>query len=123
MKSVEQLIADLPQFDRKVNEKEKNEYGDTVASYKCYCCYDRGEIAPHLAMYIIPDHKLSDIVACSRTRECNRSWVNMAENVNNDIPSDVCEKLHLINLNQWKAFTQFQQKKHSEVIETFATTY
>lgn len=122
MKSISELISELPIYERKV-ERRQSEGGDNeITRYQCYCCYDRGEIVPHLARLIIPDYQDGDIVACSHTSNCRKVWHTLADGVQNDISPAVCAKLHQISLSQWKSFTEHQAKRHAEIIEDFASS-
>ncbi len=122
MKSLAELIDSLPTYERNVDKRQSEIADNEVARYQCYCCYDKGEIVPHLARLIIPDYQDGDIVACVRTSNCRKGWHTMADGVQNNISVSTCETLHQINLNQWKSYSEFQAQKNKAIIDEFASS-
>lgn len=124
MKSIEQLIAELPVIERNVEERQPEGTKDNeVANYKCYCCYDYGTIAPFLAEKFIKGHQENDLVLCRRTSDCYKPSLALADRVQSDVPQSVCETLHQINLSYWKVYSENQALKNKAIIDGFAQNF
>jgi hypothetical protein len=125
MKSLAELIDSLPTYERNVEERksEGNDNGNEITNHRCYCCFDTGQIAEHLAKLIIPDYKYGrsgDYVACHRTSECHRPWHTLQDKVQNNISPATCETLHQISLQHFKSFSEQEAKKQAQIVDVFA---
>lgn len=102
------MIDDLPQFEPIPlrSEEENQEEEIFYPRWRCFCCQDSGLVAQDLVHLIMPQYNpdrdkwvLCQAVHC----EASKRWENVPiENFDTRFIPSICQKLDLINREQWR---------------------
>ncbi|WP_016948767.1 hypothetical protein [Anabaena sp. PCC 7108] len=108
------MIDDLPQFEPiPLRPEEENKEGEIFyPQWRCFCCQDSGLVSCHLVQLIMPKYNPNrDKWVLCQTGYCNASkrWENVGvENFDTRFIPSICQKLDLINRENWRNTVQQQ---------------
>jgi hypothetical protein len=102
------MIDDLPQFEPIPlrPEQENQEEEIFYPQWRCFCCQDSGLVAQDLVRLIMPQYNPDrDKWVLCQAGHCDASkrWENVPiENFDTRFIPSICQKLDLINREQWR---------------------
>ncbi|WP_414553054.1 hypothetical protein [Anabaena sp. CCY 0017] len=102
------MIDDLPQFEPIPlrSEEENQEEEIFYPRWRCFCCQDSGLVAQDLVRLIMPQYNPDrDKWVLCQAGHCDASkrWENVPiENFDTRFIPSICQKLDLINREQWR---------------------
>ncbi|MBE9129644.1 MULTISPECIES: hypothetical protein [unclassified Coleofasciculus] len=95
-------LEDSPDYEREIWQP----------SWRCFCCRDKGEVAPHLASLVVERYELGK----DKIPRCQNPGCNAGENLDSlgksmvdyRFTAAICQQLDVIHREDWRQTTQLK---------------